>query len=376
MFATVLCSEMHASAAGLTSPEPLTKAYELILDARFDDAHRQLQQACPPAPRPACEVLDAVADYWQILLDQENTSRDGRLIGKIDASIASTESWVAREPKRAEAWFYNGGAYGTRVLLRGLREEYLAAARDGKRIHDSLRHAVTLDPMLTDAYFGLGLYHYYAAIAPAAARVLRFLLLLPAGDRAGGLKEMEQTRTQGMLLRGEADYQLHLIYLWYERQAMRSLGLVEGLRNRYPHNPVFYTRLATVQGDYLKNHQGALQTYRSLFDAARAGRAASPAISEVNARLGMAQEMAALCDTEQAIDQLRTVIAQRPGAPYAAVARAYYQLGVVLDRIGRRSEAMTAYESARIANPPDDRLDLNAKVRALSKRPPITRACK
>lgn len=376
MLATVLCSEMHASAAGLTSPEPLTKAYELILDARFDDAHRQLQQACPPAPRPACEVLDAVADYWQILLDPENTSRDGKLIGKIDASIASTESWVAREPKRAEAWFYNGGAYGTRVLLRGLREEYLAAARDGKRIHDSLRHAVTLDPMLTDAYFGLGLYHYYAAIAPTAARVLRFLLLLPAGDRAGGLKEMEQTRTQGMLLRGEADYQLHLIYLWYERQAMRSLGLVEGLRNRYPHNPVFYTRLATVQGDYLKNHQGALQTYRSLFDAARAGRAAAPAISEVNARLGMAQEMAALCDTEQAIDQLRTVIAQRPGAPYAAVARAYYQLGVVLDRIGRRSEAMTAYESARIANQPDDRLDLNTKLRALSKRPPITRACK
>jgi tetratricopeptide (TPR) repeat protein len=376
VFATVLCSALHASAAGLTSPEPLTKAYELILDARFDDAHRQLQQACTPAPRPACEVLDAVADYWQILLDPENTSRDGRLIGKIDASIASTERWVAREPTRAEAWFYNGGAYGTRVLLRGLREEYLAAARDGKRIHDSLRHAVTLDPKLTDAYFGLGLYHYYAAIAPTAARVLRFLLLLPAGDRAGGLKEMEQTRTQGMLLRGEADYQLHLIYLWYERQAMRSLGLVEGLRNRYPHNPVFYTRLATVQGDYLKNHQGALQTYRSLFDAARAGRAASPAISEVNARLGMAQEMAALCDTEQAIDQLRTVIAQRPGAPYAAVARAYYQLGVVLDRIGRRSEALTAYESGRVANPPDDRLDLNAKLRALSKRPPITRACK
>jgi tetratricopeptide (TPR) repeat protein len=376
MFATVLWSAMHVSAAGLTSPAPLTKAYELILDARFDDAHRQLQQGCPPAPRPACEVLDAVADYWQILLDQENTSRDGRLIGKIDASIASTERWVAREPKRAEAWFYNGGAYGTRVLLRGLREEYLAAARDGKRIHDSLRQAVTLDPMLTDAYFGLGLYHYYAAIAPTAARVLRFLLLLPGGDRTGGLKEMEQTRTQGLLLRGEADYQLHLIYLWYERQAMRSLGLVEGLRNRYPHNPVFYARLATVQGDYLKNHQAALHTYRSLFDAARAGRVAAAAISEVNARLGMAQEMAALCDTEQAIDQLRTVIAQRPGAPYAAVARAYYQLGVVFDRIGRRSEAISAYESARAANPSDDRLELNAKSRAMLKRPPITRACK
>jgi tetratricopeptide (TPR) repeat protein len=376
MFAAVLCSVMRVSAAGLTSPEPLMKAYDLILDARFDDAHGQLQQACPPAPRPACEVLEAVADYWQILLDQENTGGDTKLIGKINASIASTEDWVAREPKRAEAWFYNGGSYGTRVLLRGLREEYVAAARDGKRIHDSLRQAVTLDPKLTDAYFGLGLYHYYAAIAPTAARVLRFLLLLPAGDRTGGLKEMEQTRTQGMLLRGEADYQLHLIYLWYERQTMRSLALVDGLRSRYPHNPVFYLRLANVQSDYLKNHQAALQTYRLLFDAARAGRVAAPSISDVNARLGMAQEMAALCDTEQAIDQLRTVIAQRPGAPYAAVSRAYYQLGVVFDRIGRRSDATSAYESARAANPPDDRLELNAKSRAMLKRPPIARGCK
>lgn len=376
MFAAVLCAAMQVSAAGLTSPEPLTKAYDLILDARFDEAHRQLQQACPPAPRPACEVLDAVADYWQILLDQENTSRDGALIAKIDASIASTEGWVAREPKRAEVWFYRGGAYGTRVLLRGLREEYLAAARDGKRIHESLTQAVTLDTMLTDAYFGLGLYHYYAAIAPTAARVLRFLLLLPAGDRTGGLKEMEQTRTQGLLLRGEADYQLHLIYLWYERQTMRSLALVEGLRNRYPHNPVFYARLATVQGDYLKNHQAALQTYRSLFDAARAERVAGPALSEMNARIGMARELDALCDTDQAIDQLRTVIAQRPGAPYAAVARAYYQLGLVFDHLGRRSEATSAYESARAANPSDDRLDLNAKARAMLKRPPISRGCK
>ena len=374
---TLVCrSAPQIDAAGLTSPEPLAKAYELILDARFDEAHRQLQQACPPAPRAACQVLDAVADYWQILLDEHDTSRDAQLIGKIDASIASAEGWVAREPKRAEAWFYNGGSYGTRVLLRGgLRAQYLSAARDGKRIHDSLRRAVTLDPSLGDAYFGLGLYHYYAAIAPTAARVLRFLLLLPAGDRAGGLKEMEQTRSQGLLLRGEADYQIHLIYLWYERQATRSLGLIQALHNRYPHNPVFYVRLAIVQGDYLKNHLAALHTYRTLFDEARAGRVAAPAISEVHARLGMAQEMDALCDPDRAIEQLRAVIAQRPSAPYAAVARANYQLGLVYDRIGPRSDAVAAYQRALAANPSDDRLELIGKVRVLLKRPLIARGC-
>ena len=34
-------------AAGLTSPEPLVKAYELILDARFDEAERQLKAGVP-----------------------------------------------------------------------------------------------------------------------------------------------------------------------------------------------------------------------------------------------------------------------------------------------------------------------------------------
>jgi hypothetical protein len=62
-FALLLGSmAMPAGAAGLTSPEPLVSAYELILAARFDDADRQLAAACPPAPEPACDVIGAVND--------------------------------------------------------------------------------------------------------------------------------------------------------------------------------------------------------------------------------------------------------------------------------------------------------------------------
>ena len=372
----VLCDSALGWAAGLTAPEPLVKAYDLMLDARFDDAERQLRTACPPAPTPACEVLGAVNDYWRMLIDPEDTSRDGPLMSRINAAIGSCEAWVAREPKRAEAWFYLGGAYGTRVLLRGQRAQYLSAARDGKRIHDALQLAIRLDPSLGDGYFGLGLYHYYAAIAPRAARIISMLMFLPGGDRAGGLREMEQTRTKGMLLRGEADYQLHLIYLWYERQTAVALRLVEGLRARYPFNPVFHLRLAEVQGGWLRNHHTALETYRAMLEAARNGRLASPRLSEVNARLGMAQEMDALCDGAGAIDQLNIVIAQKPSAPYAALARAYAQLGAVHDRAGRRAEAIAAYQRAHGANPRDDRLKLSEKVRSAIRRAPAARACR
>jgi tetratricopeptide (TPR) repeat protein len=365
-----------AGAAGLTSPEPLIKTYELILAARFDEAEQQLRSSCPPAPRPACDVIGAVNDYWRVLLNPEDTSRDPAVLRRINAAITSTERWAANEPKRAEAWFYLGGAYGTRVLLRGLRGEYLSAARDGKRIHDALRRAISLDPSLGDAYFGLGLYHYYAAIAPRAARILSMLMFLPGGDRAGGLREMEQTRSKGLLLRGEADYQLHLIYLWYERQPATALRLIEGLHTRYPTNPVFSIRLAEVQGNYLRDHRAALQTYRTMFDAARAAHIAMPALSEVEARLGMAQQMDALCESAGAIEQLNAVIAMKPSVPYAALARAYYQLGVVHDRVARRADAVAAYQRASAANPRDDRLRLRGKIRAAIARAPATRACR
>jgi tetratricopeptide (TPR) repeat protein len=375
-FVLLVALPTRAGAAGLTSPEPLVKAYDLILEARFNDAEFQLKSACPPAPQPACDVIGSVSDYWRLLLNPDDTSRDAALLARINTAIRSAESWVAREPKRAEAWFYLGGAYGTRVLLRGHRGQYLAAARDGKRIHDSLRLAITLDPSLADAYFGLGLYHYYAAIAPRAARILSMLMFLPGGDRAGGLKEMEQTRSKGMLLRGEADYQLHLIYLWYERQQMTALRLIEGLHARYPTNPVFYIRLGEVQGNYLRNHQAALQTYRSMLDAARAGRLAMPTMSDVHARLGMAQEMDALCDTAGAVEQLNAVIALKPASPYGALARAYYQLGVVYDRAGRRGDAIAAYQRASASNPRDDRLGMREKIRAAISRAPTTRGCR
>ena len=71
---------------------------------------------------------------------------------------------------------------------RVLRVERLAAARDGKRIKEALERRHRARPALDDAYFGVGLYKYYADVAPAAAKFLRWLLLLPGGDRGEGLQ--------------------------------------------------------------------------------------------------------------------------------------------------------------------------------------------
>ena len=142
-------------------------------------------------------MLEATALWWRIQLDPDSRALDDEFSVAADRAITSTEAWVEREPDDAEAWFYVGGAYAARVQWRVLREERLAAARDGKRIKEALEKSLELDPDLDDAYFGIGMYRYYADVAPTAARILRFLLLLPGGDRREGLAQMLRARSDG-----------------------------------------------------------------------------------------------------------------------------------------------------------------------------------
>jgi tetratricopeptide (TPR) repeat protein len=355
---------------GLTAAAQLERAYDTILDARFDDVAADLGKACPPAPPEVCRVLDAVALWWQIQLDPEDRTRDKEFLDRINYAIAGAETWTTREPERAEAWFYLGGAYGARVQWRVLRGERLAAARDGKRIKDALEKALALDPALHDAWFGVGLYHYYADVAPAAAKVLRWLLFLPGGDRVKGLQEMLRARDQGALLRSEADYQLHVLYLWYEDDAERALDLLEGLRARHASNPHFLQLIAEVQDVYQHDLTASLRSWRALFDSARRGLVEQREMAEARARLGMALQLDRLFESDRAIEHLRAVIAADPEAPFGAVAQAQLQLGAALDRLGYHDEAAAAYRAAAARAEDGDAEDIEEKARAAMRQRP------
>ena len=322
----VLLLASPATGAGLTGESQLLRVYDAIFDARFDAVPQLLRSTCPPAAAEACQVLDAVAIWWEIQLDPGSVARDPQFQSKVDAAIGATDAWTKREPQRAEAWFYLGGAYGARAQWRVLRGERLAAARDGKRIKEALERALMLDPQMQEAYFGIGLYHYYADVAPTAAKILRWLLLLPGGDRTQGMQEMLRAREHGAILRDEADYQLHVIDLWYEKQPQRALDLLGALRDRHPRNPLFPQLIAQVQDVYLHDLPGSLRTWQALLDAARARRVAYPELAETRARLGMAGVLERLHETDAAIEQLRGVIAAKPVAPFGSYAQAQRDL--------------------------------------------------
>jgi tetratricopeptide (TPR) repeat protein len=337
-----------------------------------------LTAACAPpsgaqenlAPREACTVLEAVASWWRIRLDVNDVTGDRTFTALVERAISDSEAWTVREPRRAEAWFYLGASYAARSQWRSVRGETLAAARDGKRIKDALEQAVRLDPGLRDARFGIGLYQYYADVVPGALKLLRWLLLLPGGDRAAGLRAMEEGRTGARLVRGEADYQLHLVYLWYEHAPERALELVRTLRARYPRNPHFAVVEADLHDVHRSDPIAALDVWRGLVDAAAAGRVELPAMAAARGRLGLAMQLDQLGDTDRAIDELRRLLASAPPSPVGIAAEAHLELGRALDRLGLRTEAAAEYKAALASIPAGDPLRTAARTRDAMHRPP------
>jgi tetratricopeptide (TPR) repeat protein len=353
----------------LTGAAQVARTYDAIMDARFTEIPALLSDTCPPAPPDACRLLSVLSLWWQIQQDPLNRSHDQEFQTQADNAIDLIDRWTKREPARAEAWFYLGGAIGARAQWRVLRGQPLAAARDGKRIKTALEQALVLDPALQDAYFGIGLYHYYADVAPAFAKMLRWLLLLPGGDREKGLQEMLRARSGGQLLRSEADYQLHLVYVWYEKQPQRALDLLAALAARHPHNPHFLQQIAVIEDGYTLNHTASLRAWESLLDQARTGRVASSEMALARAELGIALELSHTGQPEASIPHLKKVIDAKPSAPVGAEALAHLQLGNVYDRLAQREQAIAEYRAALAANPADDPLKIVPRARAGLRSP-------
>ncbi len=186
---------------------------------------------------------------------------------------------------------------------------------------------------------------------------------------------MLRARTRGRLLQGEAEYQLQIIYLWYEHRTDEAVAILESLHDRYPGNPLFLSDLAQVQDTYQHDITASLDTWRTMLALAREQRLNESEIAEVRARLGVAAQLDALCQTDHAIEQLHQVVESKPARPLGALAAANLALGEAEDRLGNRDAAVAAYRAAMNAAPSPDSRNLRPRAaERLRRAPDATRA--
>jgi len=236
-------------------------------------------------------------------------------------------------------------------------------------VKNALDRTLALAPGLVDAQFGLGLYEYYADIAPTAAKILRVLMMLPGGDRARGLARMQRTRQSGQLLADEAAFQLHVVYFWYENRAPDALALLAELVRRHPRNPYFRRAIAEAEAVYLHDMSASLASWRELARLADTNAVNESALARPEAHLGHATALDALGDTDLALAEITRLRATTPLAPWGITNRIALALGRVHDRLGERAEAETLLRQVVASTARNDPLGLGDAARRLLQRP-------
>jgi hypothetical protein len=243
---------------------------------------RQLETARPG--HPLGYLLEAEALWWKIYcgslerkydtLDAWNHPRgpeDDTYLALADKAAHLAESAIARQDT-AEMELYAGMGYLLRARLVGLRYEKKATARAGVAARRHLLRCLQLDPNMADAYTGLGLYNYYVDTLSAFAKILRFFMGIPGGDKREGLRQLETAMAKGELTPVEARFYTAKNLRNYDRDYARAAEMAAPLVTKFPDNPLFLALAGDIAAKLGRKEEAAAR-----FRAAAAAPEEDPA---------------------------------------------------------------------------------------------------
>jgi tetratricopeptide (TPR) repeat protein len=241
------------------------------------EVFQQIEQKDPDSPLGY--VLEADVTWWKIyyftadLIDpdvfdvanMEATPYDSHFDDLDNVAIRKAEARIHRRQDLARSNLYEGYAYALRARLEGLHDRDLATARAGKRMRSHLLRALELDPSLTDAYLGIGIYSYFVDTLPGIVKFLSLFIMLPGGNRTEGLQQLQLCAEKGELGRPEAKFYLAKDFTRpSEKQFEKSIGLFGELQQEFPHNPLWPMLVGSLHYR-LGNPQKGEEIYREVY---------------------------------------------------------------------------------------------------------------
>lgn len=222
--------------------ERIQYGIDLIYNLRFEEADAHFEEVISAEPdNPLGYFFRAMVTWWRVLIDLDDRSHDEAFYAQLARCVEVCDQRLAEDPLNFDAILFKGGAIGFRGRLRGDREQYLQAARDGLRSLPLLEKSSQLEPSNKDILFGQGIYNYFADVMPQRHAIIRpVMAFLPDGDRQRGLDQLREVAEHGRYARAEAAYFLAQIYRIFERDNRAALPYLQSLHARYPDNALFH----------------------------------------------------------------------------------------------------------------------------------------
>jgi tetratricopeptide (TPR) repeat protein len=273
--AATLVAARGIGAAPLNLPPEATDGLRLLYQGQSGAARAlfvKFEQEQPNSPLPY--LLEAEARWWEIYCQsceikwgfidafrRPKNSDDDAYLALATKSITLAEASIAQHDT-AEMELYDGMGYVMRVRLLGLLGDHTGAARAGVTARQHLLRCIALDPQMTDAYTGLGLYNYYVDTLSAMARVLRFFMGIPGGSKQDGIRQLKLAMDGGQLTAVEARFYLAKNLRTYDFDYAQALDVLTPLAKEYPTNPTFALLMGNLEAE-LGHNDLAAEYYRA-----------------------------------------------------------------------------------------------------------------
>ncbi len=285
----------------------------------------------------------------------------------LDESISGIQRWIKKNPDDPNAYMGLGALYGLRAMFSMRNRSWVTAYFSGRKAIKNLEKSLELDPTYYDAYFGLGIYQYFAGTLPAVIKVLAKIVAIK-GNPDEGVKQLNLAREKATFTADSA--KLILIEVQNTRKSpfynpAQSLEFIRELRAKYPNNPLMrYVEViclyetgqydeVTAQANEFLRLIGTDSFYKDIY------------IARAYTALGTTQM--AQGNMEQAkvlFEQGREAIKNQEPSRWGVWNE--LRLGQVYDLLGQREEALTQYKYVLSFK---DKWGFDELAKALLKKP-------
>lgn len=270
-----------ARASGLEIPREAHEAIDLMYSGKTGEAialAHKLEEERPE--HPLGYLIEADTLWWNIYckwserkyntIDAWSHSRPADEDDQADLALSDKVTSLAlaaiAKSDTAEMELYAGLGLASRARLLGLRYDKTGVAHAGVDARKHLLRCLQLDPAMADADLGLGLYNYYVDTLSALAKILRFFMGIPGGDKKLGLQQLETAATKGEITQVEARFNMAKSLRNYDRDYARAEAAAAPLLARYPRNCIFLLLAGDIEQKLGHNEEAAIR-YRAVAEA-------------------------------------------------------------------------------------------------------------
>jgi tetratricopeptide (TPR) repeat protein len=325
------------------------KGIDYTYNLDFEHANQEFSELVRLKPdHPAGYFFLAMIDWWKILLDLDDDSHDDEFFDKLDKVIDMCDKRLDKDESDITALFFKGGAIGFHGRLHANRNHWLRAANDGRQAIGIVQKAYELQPDNADILLGIGIYNYYAEVAPDKYPLLKPLMwFLPKGDTAKGIEQLRIASQHAKYARVEATYFLAQLYFYFEKDYPAALQLATELSTKYPNNSLFQRILGRC--DVVLNRLAEADTiYSEVIKRCREGRVGYNKAAAREAYYYVGMYYMSTNQPQEALKQFR--LSEQlsreidKDSPSGYMAMAVLRMGMAFDLVKRRDDAVISYK--------------------------------